>query len=181
MGVEKRITATVRVSNIPQTAIAKQLFDFFESSIRKGSVFACDIFSEHKNWKSRGHGRVQFETSQSKLQALSLSEQGKLIFKGHQLILTSSFDDIIVRPIEPNYRFQKGILHTGVLLKNDYMEVLETWENVKTLIMPERKSLEFWVSYAKGECYRLEVQFGDIIETCGCSLEDEKPALLLKV
>uniref|UniRef100_A0A1S4C5X6 RNA-dependent RNA polymerase n=2 Tax=Nicotiana TaxID=4085 RepID=A0A1S4C5X6_TOBAC len=181
MGVEKRITATVRVSNIPQTAIAKQLFDFFESSIGKGSVFACDIFSEHKNWKSRGHGRVQFETAQSKLQSLSLSEQGKLVFKGHQLILTSSFDDIIARPIEPNYRFQKGILHTGVLLKNDYMEVLETWENVKTLIMPERKSLEFWVSHAKGECYRLEVQFGDIIETCGCSLEDEKPALLLKL
>jgi len=180
MGVEKRATATVRVSNIPQSAIAKDLFDFFDSLIRKGSVFACDIFSEHKNWKSRGHGRVQFETLQDKLHCLSLSEQGNLLFKGHQLSLVSSFDDIIARPVEPKCRFQDGILHTGLLVKNDVMQVLESWEDVKTLIMPERKCLEFWVSHAE-ECYRLEVQFGDVAEATVCSLENQKSALLLKV
>ncbi|KAL3374731.1 hypothetical protein AABB24_006294 [Solanum stoloniferum] len=180
MGVEKRATATLRVSNIPQSAIAKDLFDFFDSLIGKGSVFACDIFSEHKNWKSRGHGRVQFETLQDKLHCLSLSEQGNLLFKGHQLSLVSSFDDIIARPVEPKCRFQDGILHTGLLVKNDVMQVLETWEDVKTLIMPERKCLEFWVSHAE-ECYRLEVQFGDVAEATVCSLENQNSALLLKL
>lgn len=180
MSVEKKVTATVRVSNIPQSAIAKDLFDFFDSLIGKGSVFACDILSEHKNWKSRGHGRVQFETLEAKLQSLTLSEQGLVVFKGYQLTLSSSFDDIISRPIEPKCRFHAGILHTGLLVKNEIMEVLESWEDVKTLIMPERKSLEFWVSHA-GECYRLEVQFGDIAEATECSLENQKSALLLKV
>ncbi|KAJ8553798.1 hypothetical protein K7X08_024476 [Anisodus acutangulus] len=180
MGVEKRTTATVRVSNIPQSAIAKQLFDFFDSLIGKGSVYACDIFSEHKNWKSRGHGRLQFETLQAKEQSLSLSEQGKLVFKGYQLSLVSSFDDIITRPVEPKYRFKNGIFHSGVLVKKDFMEVLETWENVKTWVMPERKSIEFLVSHG-GEWYKLEVQFGDIAETSQCSLEDEQPAILLKL
>ncbi|XP_060204819.1 RNA-dependent RNA polymerase 2 isoform X1 [Lycium barbarum] len=180
MGIEKRATTTVKVTNIPQSAIAKDLFDFFDASIGKGAVFACDIFSEHKNWKSRGHGRVQFETLEAKSQSLLLSEQGKLVFKGYKLVLVSSFDDIISRPVEPKYRFQNGILHSGVMVKEDLMEVLESWGDVKTLIMPERKSLEFWVSDA-GECYRLEVQFSDIAEASECSLEDEKPALLLKL
>lgn len=180
MGVEKRATATVRVSNIPQSAIAKDLFNFFDSLIGKGSVFACDIHSEHKNWKSRGHGRVQFETLQDKLHCLSLAEQGNLLFKGHQLSLVSSFDDIITRPVEPKCRFQAGILHTGLLVEKDVMQVLETWEDVKTLIMPERKCLEFWVSHAE-ECYRLEVQFGDVTEGTLCSVENQKSALLLKL
>ncbi|CAN4088256.1 unnamed protein product [Withania somnifera] len=180
MGIEEKATATVRVSNIPQSAIAKDLFDFFDSTIGKGSVFACDIFSEHKNWKSRGHGRVQFETLQAKSQSLSLYEQGHLVFKGYTLSLVSSFDDIIARPVEPKYRFQEGILHTGIVLSNDIVEVLESWEDVRTLIMPERKSLEFWVGHA-GECYRLEVQFGDVAEACKCTLEGQGHALLLKL
>ncbi|KAK4350429.1 hypothetical protein RND71_029742 [Anisodus tanguticus] len=101
----------------------KDLFDFFDSSIGKGSVYACDIFSEHKNWKSREHGRVQFETLQAKSQSLSLSEQGKLFFKGNQLSLVLSFDDIIARPVEPKNRFKNGFLHSGVLVKKDFMEM----------------------------------------------------------
>ncbi|KAM3380945.1 RNA-dependent RNA polymerase 2 [Capsicum galapagoense] len=178
--VEKRVTATVRVSNIPKSATAKDLFNFFDSKIGKGSVFACDIFSEHKNWKSRGNGRVQFETLQQKSQSLSLAEQGNLNFKGYQLNLVSSFDDIIARPVDPECRFEGGALNVGVLVDSEVMEVLEKWEGVKMLVMPERKSVEFWVGY-EGECYRLEVQFGDVAETCICALEDKKSALLLKL
>uniref|UniRef100_A0A5B6YJT5 RNA-dependent RNA polymerase n=1 Tax=Davidia involucrata TaxID=16924 RepID=A0A5B6YJT5_DAVIN len=172
---------TVRVSNIPKTAIAKDLFDFFDSTIGKGSVFACDIVTERKNWKSRGFGRVQFETLEAKSTATSLSEQGKLLFKGSNISVSYSFDEIIVRPVEPRNRVDNGVLHTGFLVKDDCMRVLESWEAVKGWIMPERKILEFWVGLG-GECYKLEVQFGDVLEACGCCLDGEKPnAVLLKL
>lgn len=57
MAVKERRTATVRVQHISQTVIAKDLLDFFESIIGKETVFACEILTERKNWKSRGHGR----------------------------------------------------------------------------------------------------------------------------
>ncbi|KAA8540846.1 hypothetical protein F0562_024809 [Nyssa sinensis] len=172
---------TVRISNIPRAAIAKDLFEFFESTIGKGSVFACEIVSERKNWKSRGFGRVQFETLEAKSTATRLSQQGKLLFKGSNLSLSYSFDDVIVRPVEPRNRVDNGILHTGFLVKDDCMCVLESWEGVKAWIMPERKSLEFWVGHG-GEHYKLELQFGDVSEACGCCLDGEKPnAVLLKL
>ncbi|KAL0440873.1 UNVERIFIED_CONTAM: RNA-dependent RNA polymerase 2 [Sesamum radiatum] len=143
-----RPTLTVKVSNIPQTAIAQELLSFLESTLGKGTVFAIEIFTEHKNWKSRGHGRVQFDSPEAKIKALSLSEQRKLLFKGA-----------------------------------DCMGILESWDGVKLWVMPERKKLEFFVNH-EGECYKLEVQFGDVLETRGCCLDgDDKKidAILLKL
>lgn len=181
MAVEERTTATVRVQNIPQSANAKDLLAFFESTIGEDAVFAIEIFSEHKNWKSRGHGKVQFETLEAKIKCLSLSGKGKLFFKGSHLRLSHSIDEVIFRPVEPKLRIKNGVLRTGILVRNDCMSVLERWDGVKAWIMPERKSLEFWLSHG-GECYKLEVQFGDVLESCGCCLDDQNPnAVLLKL
>ncbi|KAK4394629.1 RNA-dependent RNA polymerase 2 [Sesamum angolense] len=180
-----RPTLTVKVSNIPQTAIAQELLSFLESTLGKGTVFAIEIFTEHKNWKSRGHGRVQFDSPEAKIKALSLSEQRRLLFKGFYLSISPSFEDAIIRPVEPRNRVGYGggvVLLAGVMVRADCMGILESWDGVKLWVMPERKKLDFFVNH-EGECYKLEVQFGDVLETRGCCLDgDDKKvdAILLK-
>ncbi|KAK4437182.1 RNA-dependent RNA polymerase 2 [Sesamum alatum] len=181
-----RPTLTVKVSNIPQTAIAQELLSFLESALGKGTVFAIEIFTEHKNWKSRGHGRVQFDSPEAKIKALSLSDQKKLLFKGFYLSISPSFEDAIIRPVEPRNRVGYGggvVLLAGVMVRADCMGILESWDGVKLWVMPERKKLEFFVNHEE-ECYKLEVQFGDVLETRGCCLDRDGKnvdALLLKL
>eukprot|EP00268_Persea_americana_P039530 TRINITY_DN3910_c0_g1_i9.p1 TRINITY_DN3910_c0_g1~~TRINITY_DN3910_c0_g1_i9.p1 ORF type:complete len:976 (+),score=148.08 TRINITY_DN3910_c0_g1_i9:410-3337(+) len=181
MGGER---CTVRVSNIPLTAIAQELFSFFESTIGPCSVFACEIFTERKNWKSRGFGRVQFETTDAANKAHLLSIQGKLEFQRAHLALSPSFEDVIFRPVDARRRVLGGVLHAGFMSGEDCMSVLESWRVVKAELMPERKRVEFWVGVGEGngECYRLEIQFGDLVGVFGCGLRGGKSnALLLKV
>lgn len=123
MGGER---CTVRVSNIPLTAIAQELFSFFESTIGPGSVFACEIFTERKNWKSRGFGRVQFETTDAANKAHLLSIQGKLEFQRAHLALSPSFEDVIFRPVDDRRRVVGGVLHADFMSGEDCMSVLES-------------------------------------------------------
>ncbi|KAG8378944.1 hypothetical protein BUALT_Bualt07G0037200 [Buddleja alternifolia] len=173
MDTRERSTLTVKVSNIPQSAIAQDLLTFLESTLGKGTIFAVEIFTEHQNWKSRGHGRVQFDNPQAKIEALSLSHKRKLLFKGSHLSISSSFNDIIVRPVDRRNRVEYGggsVLLAGVMVRSDCMGILESWDGVKMWIMPERKKVEMFVNH-EGECYKLEVNFGDVWETNGCSLD----------
>lgn len=194
MEIEKP-TLTVKVTNLPRTVIAKDLYDFFESITGKDSVFACEIFSDHKNWKARDFGRVQFETLDFKSTAIALFQQGKLIFKSFNLSLFSSQDDIIFRPADPINRVENGLLRAGILAANLEnkeealdgndglcMRVLESWEGVRAWVTPERQCLEFWVKY-NGVCYKLEVQFCDVLETSTSCLNGAlvPNAILLKV
>ncbi|XAR50155.1 RNA-directed RNA polymerase [Bertholletia excelsa] len=177
----ERATATASVSNIPQTATAKELFDYFELTVGKNSVYACEISTERKNWKSRGVGRVQFETLAFKSAAICLSNESRLIFQGSHLSLCTSSDDIIARPVEPLNRVEEGILRLGLLVKEDCMCVMESWDGVRGWVMPERRSIEFWVNHG-GQCYRLEMQFDYILEVRACRLNGGKPnAVLLKI
>ncbi|XP_071710250.1 RNA-dependent RNA polymerase 2 [Rutidosis leptorrhynchoides] len=181
MAVGETTTATVRISNIPRSATATDLLNFLESHTGKSSIFAAEISSDHKNWKSRGFGRVQFETLESKSQALSLSQQNLLCFKGFNLSITHSLDDVIIRPVSPYNRVGNGILRTGLLVDKDCMAVLESWFDVKTWVLPERKSIEFWVQHFQ-EFYRLEFQFSDVIEAYSCCVNCQEPnAVLLKL
>ncbi|CAI9108920.1 OLC1v1008628C2 [Oldenlandia corymbosa var. corymbosa] len=178
---EERITATVRAQNISPTVTAAELLAFLESVIGEDTVFACEIFSERKNWKSKGHGRVQFETLDAKVRALTLSEEGKLLFRGYALRLSHSLNEVIYRPVDPNLRIPNGVLHTGFLGKQDCMTVLESWYGVKFWVMRERKAIEFWLTYGE-DTYKLEVQFHDVLESCECSLNAQKSrAVLLKL
>lgn len=112
---------------------------------------------------------------------MSLSRQGALCFKGFNLSLSHSLDDVIFRPVDPHNRFEQGFLRTGLLPKMDCMCVLESWEGVKTYVLPERKSLEFWVTHS-GDFYRLELQFSDVLEASPCCIDSEEPiAVLLKL
>ncbi|CAL9031105.1 unnamed protein product [Prunus brigantina] len=172
---------TVRVSNIPQTVTAKELLSFLESKLGPDSVFAVEIISDHKNWKSRGFGRVQFTTLEAKSDAYSLSLQNGLVFKSESLRLSETYDDIIQRPVDPKLRMSGTVLHAGFMVKGDCMSMLESWEGVRAWVMPERKRVEFWV-WLRDECYKLEIAFENIMESFGCRLGGEKVnALLLKL
>lgn len=183
---KERHTLTVKVTNIPQSAVAQELLTFLESALGKGTIFAIEIFSEHKNWKSRGHGRVQFDDPEARIRALSLSHERKLLFKGSHLSILPAFEDAIIRPVEPRNRVEKGgelVLLAGIMVRDNCMGILESFDGVKSWIMPERKKLEFVVNH-EGECYKLEVQFGDVVESRGCCLDGDDSkvgAILLKV
>lgn len=72
----------------------------------------------------------------------------------------------------------------GFLSGVDCMTVLESWRVLKAELMPERKRVEFWVGVGEGnvECYKLDIQFGDLDGVSGCGLLGGKlNALLLKV
>ncbi|KAL5544244.1 hypothetical protein UlMin_008028 [Ulmus minor] len=172
---------TVRLSNIPHSSIANDLLTFLESTLGRDSVFAIEISTERKNWKSRGFGRVQFASLEAKAQAQSLSLRSKLVFQSHNLTVSETYDDIIVRPVNPKHRLDKGFLSSGFLVKENRMSVLESWKGVRGWVMPERRRIEFWVSH-RDECYKLEIMFEDILESIGCCLDGEKVnALLLKL
>ncbi|XP_040987157.1 RNA-dependent RNA polymerase 2 [Juglans microcarpa x Juglans regia] len=175
MGVAER--PTVRVSNIPQNVTAHDLLHFLESTLGPDSVFAVDIFTERKNWKSRGFGRVQFTTLEVKSKAQSLA----LTFNSHTLRFSETFDDIVVRPVQPNHRLENCVLHVGFMVKEDRMSVLESWEGVRVWVMPERGRVEFWV-WQGGECYKMDVLLPEVLEAVGCGFEGEDVnALLLKL
>ncbi|XP_054806815.1 RNA-dependent RNA polymerase 2 [Prosopis cineraria] len=172
---------TVRISNIPHSAVAKELLEFLESITGHDSVFALEIFTERKNWKSRGFGRVQFVTLDAKAKAQSLSLQDRLVFKSHYLKISETSDDIVFRPANARNRVDNGVLHAGFMVKENCMSVLESWEGVRGWIMPERERAEFWVWQEK-ECYKLEIIFQDILETNGYFIGEGKlNALLLKL
>ncbi|XP_058227726.1 RNA-dependent RNA polymerase 2 [Rhododendron vialii] len=177
---------TLRVSNIPQTATAKDLADFLDSVIatKPSSVYACEINTDRKNWKSRGSGRVQFDTLAAKSAAEALARAGRLVFKGSHLSVSPSFDDIVVRPTEAPNRAGRGVLHVGFLVKDDCLCVVESLEGFKAWVMPERKGIEFWVvGGGDKEWYKLELQYDYVLESCGCRLGggEETNAVLLKL
>ena len=136
---------TVRLTNIPQTITAKDLLQYLESQLGPDSVFAIEISSEHKNWKSRGFGRVQFTTLDFKLKAHSFSLQNKLFFKSHNLKIFETYDDIIARPIHPKHRLDNGDLHAGFMYSQVCFSVLETWDGTRMWLMPEKMRVKFWV------------------------------------
>ncbi|XVE84716.1 hypothetical protein DITRI_Ditri17bG0035700 [Diplodiscus trichospermus] len=181
MGAMEIERPTLRITNIPHTAVARDLLEFLESKIGSDTVFAIEISTDRNNWKSRGFGRVQFATLEAKSKAHLLSLQNHLVFKCHCLKLSETYNDIIPRPIRADHRLDDGVLRVGFMERDDRLRVLERWEEVRGWIMPERKRLEFWV-WSDGDCYKLEVLFDDILETVGCCFNDSAcNAVLLRV
>ncbi|XP_051136633.1 RNA-dependent RNA polymerase 2 [Andrographis paniculata] len=175
----ERSTLTVTVSNIPQTAVANELLTFLESKTGVSTIYAVEIFTEHQNWKSRGHGRVQFDTPEAKAKCLLLSEERKLVFKEFYLSISHSFYDIIARPVEAANRVEVNVL-AGVMVRHDRFGILERWNGVEVWVMPERRKVEWFVNHEE-ESYKLEVQFGDVLETRPCSIGGKDDAILLKL
>ncbi|CAJ1943907.1 unnamed protein product [Sphenostylis stenocarpa] len=170
---------TVSVFNIPRSVTAKDLLYFLESKVGPSTVFALEIFSDNTNWKSRGAGRVQFETLDAKTHALSLSHLQQLLFHSHFLRLSDTSNDIIFRPL---HRLQNGVLYAGFMLSDHRMSVLESWEGVAGWVVPQSRNLDFLV-WHNDDCYRLEIFFEDILESHGYCLGQAAKlnALLLKL
>lgn len=181
MGAEVVERPTVRLSNIPQSVIAKDLLQYLETQLGPDSVFAIEISTERKNWKSRGFGRVQFTSLEFKEKTQSLSIQNKLFLKSQYLMVSETYDDIIPRPIRPQHRLENCVLYAGFMKEERCLCVLESWDGVRGWLMPERRRVEFWV-WVNDECYKLDVRFDDVLEAVGCCLGGEKvDAILLKV
>ncbi|KAJ9140349.1 hypothetical protein P3X46_031008 [Hevea brasiliensis] len=181
MGAEVVEIPTVRLSNIPQSLVAKDLLQYLESQLGPDSVFAIEISTERKNWKSRGFGRVQFTSLEFKEKARSLSIQNKLFFKSHYVKVSETYDDIIPRPIKAQHRLENGVLYSGFMKEERCLCVLESWDGVRGWLMPERRRVEFWV-WVNNDCYKMDVRFEDILDAVGCCLGGGKVnALLLKL
>ncbi|XP_020589018.1 probable RNA-dependent RNA polymerase 2 [Phalaenopsis equestris] len=158
--------STVRVSNIPRTAIAEELLRFFESAV--GPVFACEIVSAHRNWMSLGFGRVQFDSLAAAEIACLMSSKGRLpIFQRSNLAVFPSPEDIFPRAVDASNRISGGILHAGILGDEGRMEVFESWEAVVLEFMPERKKMEIFLDYGR-ESFKLGVNMEDITASHGC-------------
>lgn len=171
---------TLRISNIPQTIAASHLLAYLESHLGAGSVFAIEIVTDRRNWKSRGFGRVQLSSLEFKSKAQSLP----LTLKSRSLELSDTFDDIIPRPIHAHHRVEGSIVHLGFMVEEHRICELESWKDVRTWVMPERRRVEFWVrKEADGVWkYKVEIMFEDILESIAYCLGGEKlNALLLKV
>ncbi|XP_068641611.1 RNA-dependent RNA polymerase 2 [Aristolochia californica] len=174
-------TTTVRVSKIPLLAVATELLEFFETTVGENTVFACEISSYHKNWKSKGVGRVQFDNAEAAERAVSLSAAGKLIFQQAFVEVSPCLVDIIIRPIEPRNRVNGGILHVGFLSGKALFGALESWNHVTAEIMPERRRAVFSVVEG-GQCYKMEIEFTDLIGVFECHLsKGEANGVLLQM
>lgn len=88
--------------------------------------------------------------------------------------------------MEPIYRVGKDgglVLFAGIMIRDGCMGTLESWDGVKLWVLPDRKKIDFFVNH-EGESYKLEVQYGDVLESRGCCLGGggNKPdAILLKL
>ena len=73
-------------------------------------------------------------------------------------------------------------MHCGFLVEDDCLCVVESLEVVvKGRVMPERKTIVFWVGHGR-EGYKLEVLFEYVVESIGCCLVVEaNNVVLLKV
>ncbi|KAK4568483.1 hypothetical protein RGQ29_004046 [Quercus rubra] len=169
---------TVGVSNLPQTITAHDLRHFLESQLGSDSIFALEISTEHKQWKPRSFGRIQFTTLEAKSKAMSVT----LTFKSQTLRLSeTTYDDIVLRPVNPKHRLDNCVLHVGFIAREGCMSVLDSWEGVRVWVMPERERVEFWV-WQGGECYKLEIMFHDILETFRSHFADgDGDALVFKL
>ncbi|XP_072992409.1 probable RNA-dependent RNA polymerase 2 [Typha latifolia] len=172
--------ATVRVSNIPPSAIAAELFAFFDSAV--GSVFACEIATARRNWKSRGFGRVQFDSAAAAELALRLAEENRIpAFQRAHLAVSRSNDDIVARASDARNRVEEAVLLSGDLVGERSMEVFGSWSGVRAEIMPERRRLNLFLEDG-GKEYKLEIMFGDIFATSGCRLNGgESNAILFQI
>ncbi|KAG9448742.1 hypothetical protein H6P81_008707 [Aristolochia fimbriata] len=174
-------TATVRVSKIAPWVVATELFQFFETTIGENTVFACEIASHQKNWRSKGFGRVQFENAEAAERAVSLSAAGKLFFHRAYIHVSLCLDDIIVRPVDPRNRVDGGILHVGVMSGKATFGALENWNLAKAEILSQKKRVAFSV-VDRGECYKIEIDFADLIGVFACNMsKGQRNGVLLQM
>ncbi|XP_062225862.1 probable RNA-dependent RNA polymerase 2 [Phragmites australis] len=174
-------TATVRVSNIPSSAVAAELLAFFDTAVAAaGAAFACEIAAAHRGWLSRGHGSVQFDSAAAASLATDLSSSGRLPpFLGSRLSVSPAHVDLLPRAPDLSLRAAGASLVLGNCVAERELEVAYAWDGVRAEVIPGKRRVDLYLEQDSRR-YKLEVLFEDIRECFGCSL-DGTGAILLQL
>ncbi|XP_047070801.1 probable RNA-dependent RNA polymerase 2 [Lolium rigidum] len=172
-------TATVRVFNIPPSAVATELLAFFDSAVAAdGAAYACEIAAARRGWLSRGHGTVQFDSTAAATAATKLASTGRLPhFLGSRLSVTPATTDLLPRAPELALRVASARLLVGDRVAERELEEADAWDGVRVEVIPGKRRLDLYLNH-KSQRYKLGVHFEDIGHCFGCSLDGMKAILL---
>ncbi|KAG8082288.1 hypothetical protein GUJ93_ZPchr0014g47075 [Zizania palustris] len=166
-------SSSVRVSNIPPSAIAAELLAFFDSAIAgagAGAAFACEIAAAHRGWLSRGHGTVQFESAAAASLAADLASSGRLPrFLGSLLSVSPAPVDLLPRSSDPSLRAVGARLVVGNRVAERVLEAADAWDNVRAEVIPGKRRVDLYLEH-DSQRYKLEVLFEDMKDSLGCTL-----------
>ncbi|KAG2566766.1 hypothetical protein PVAP13_7NG245500 [Panicum virgatum] len=171
-------TATVRVSNIPPSAIAAELLAFFDSAVATGEAFACEIAAAHRGWLSRGYGSVQFDSAAAATSAIDLASSDRLPpFLGSRLSVSPAHVDLLPRAPDFALRALGSSLVVGNRVAERELEVAYAWDGVRAEVIPGKRRVDLYLQH-DSRSYKLEVLFEDIRECSGCSFRGAGAILL---
>lgn len=183
-------TATVRVSNIPPSAVAAELLAFFDSAVAAdGAAYACEIAAARRGWLSRGHGTVQFDSAAAATTATELASSGRLPhFLGSLLSVSPATTDLLPRAPEHSLRAASARLLVGDRVAEREFETADAWDGVRAEIIPGKRRVDLYLNHSNpgkaagapqaSRRYKLGVNFEDISHCFGCSLDGMRAILL---
>ncbi|XBH85410.1 hypothetical protein VPH35_073329 [Triticum aestivum] len=174
-------TATVRVSNIPPSAVAKELLAFFNSAVAAaGEAYACEIAAARRGWLSRGNGSVQFDSTATATLAAELASSGRLPrFLGSLLSVSPAPSDLLPRAPDLSLRVADARLLVGNRVAEREFEVADSWDSVCVEVIPGKRRIDLYLNHDT-QMYKLEVFFEDIRNCYQCSF-DGAGAILLQL
>ncbi|KAM3229174.1 hypothetical protein ACQJBY_060217 [Aegilops geniculata] len=174
-------TATVRVSNIPPSAVAKELLAFFNSAVAAaGEAYACEIAAARRGWLSRGNGSVQFDSTATATLAAELASSGRLPrFLGSLLSVSPAPSDLLPRAPDLSLRVADARLLVGNRVAEREFEAADSWDSVRVEVIPGKRRIDLYLNQ-DSQMYKLEVFFEDIRNCYQCSF-DGAGAILLQL
>ncbi|VAH48593.1 unnamed protein product [Triticum turgidum subsp. durum] len=174
-------TATVRVSNIPPSAVAKELLAFFDSAVAAaGEAYACEIAAARRGWLSRGDGSVQFDSTATATLAAELASSGRLPrFLGSLLSVSPAPADLLPRAPDLSLRVADARLLVGNRVAERELEAADSWDGVRVEVIPAKRRIDLYLNH-DSQRYKLEVFFEDIRNCYQCSF-DGADAILLQL
>ncbi|VAH48598.1 unnamed protein product [Triticum turgidum subsp. durum] len=174
-------TATVRVSNIPPSAVAKELLAFFNSAVAAaGEAYACEIAAARRGWLSRGDGSVQFDSTATATLAVELASSGRLPrFLGSLLSVSPAPGDLLPRAPDLSLRVVDARLLVGNRVAERELEAADSWDGVRVEVIPAKRRIDLYLNH-DSQRYKLEVFFEDIRNCYRCSF-DGADAILLQL
>ncbi|XP_048571282.1 probable RNA-dependent RNA polymerase 2 [Triticum urartu] len=174
-------TATVRVFNIPPSAVAKELLAFFNSAVAAaGEAYACEIAAARRGWLSRGNGSVQFDSTATATLAAELVSSGRLPrFLGSLLSVSPAPSDLLPRAPDLSLRVADARLLVGNRVAEREFEAADSWDSVRVEVIPGKRRIDLYLNH-DSKMYKLEVFFEDIRNCYQCSF-DGAGAILLQL
>nr|BAJ85295.1 predicted protein [Hordeum vulgare subsp. vulgare] len=172
-------TATVRVSNIPASAVAKELLQFFDSAVAAaGGAYACEIAATRRGWLSRGNGSVQFDSTATATLAGELASSGRLPrFLGSLLSVSPAPADLLPRAPDLSLRVADARLVVGNRVAEREFAAADSWDSVRVEIIPGKRRMDVYLNH-DSQMFKLEVFFEDIRNCYQCSFDGAGGILL---